>query len=342
MTIRRTRLRKLAVILTCAVLGAVAGGGAFSGCSDKALQVSTVPAGAAVQLDGMHVGYTPGTWHVDPGVHDVSLQLAGFRSKSLRVDVAATSRLDEVLEPLEARAVDPIAQLVTALGYGRIHREWTITATGEASRDRMRPARRTLWDRNTLPMLPVEYGETLVLYPRGLLGPNVPQVVEVQFGWSWSGDDAKLTIDAFDESIDLATISDLHVIESVSIPDAVAKRLASTPGAFDVIVRSSKGDEVRSTFELLPRSSTSARELADLDARLCGARPWVAHAVRAAAEYQLSYYSSAYYSACRAFADEPECAYACEVAWMSQHRLGLVARNVQIIPIGADMHPEAR
>lgn len=63
-----------------------------SGCativssSTQPIQFTTLPSGASVIVDGMHLGTTPGTYALERGVdHIVELNLAGFEPASMQL-----------------------------------------------------------------------------------------------------------------------------------------------------------------------------------------------------------------------------------------------------------------
>jgi RNase P/RNase MRP subunit p29 len=80
---------------------------------ESTLVVTSDPSGAVVRVDGRLVGETPRQVRVTPGVHEIEVAKAGYRTEVRRADVRATS----LTVPVELVALQRIGT-VTVLAPG--------------------------------------------------------------------------------------------------------------------------------------------------------------------------------------------------------------------------------
>jgi hypothetical protein len=82
-----------------------------------ALTVSSTPDGALAQLDGVAMGQTPFTTTADAGVHEVSVELAGYRPDRQQVELVLGGRstVELTLQPLPVRVDFEVAPIGSEL-----------------------------------------------------------------------------------------------------------------------------------------------------------------------------------------------------------------------------------
>jgi hypothetical protein len=67
------------------------------------LEISSVPPGAEIELDGSFVGNTPSSFTVTPGDHDISVSKSGYAPWKRRLKTSAgTVKISPELQPVDS------------------------------------------------------------------------------------------------------------------------------------------------------------------------------------------------------------------------------------------------
>ena len=105
---------KRLTLIAFAILASLLCAGPAAAATKYKVRIDSAPQGATVKVDGTAVGVTPYSGSLTKGKHTIVLELAGYDTATVVMNVLRTKKLQEKFIPLVKQAVPPKIEITTA------------------------------------------------------------------------------------------------------------------------------------------------------------------------------------------------------------------------------------